>query len=107
MITIKRKYLFLITFILAIRVFSIQSQNEQILNDSCQYWFLQKNDTLLGVNYTELNKKIREENRTPKKSVIVSVVDAGFDFNHSVLKNIVWINKEEITVTSIKYPNIL
>lgn len=97
---IKRKCYFLVLFVLIITSFSIRSQNEQTFDNNDQYWFLHKNDSLLGVNYIELNKKIRSENRTPKKNIIVSIIDAGFDFNHVALKDIVWINKNEISANN-------
>ena len=90
----------MVLFVLIITSFSIRSQNEQTFDNNDQYWFLHKNDSLLGVNYIELNKKIRSENRTPKKNIIVSIIDAGFDFNHVALKDIVWINKNEISANN-------
>lgn len=36
------------------------------------------------------------KNRTPKKEVIVAVIDGGVDTDHEDLKNVIWVNKGEI-----------
>lgn len=87
----KKLFPILILCFLSITLF-VQSQT---IKNVEAYWFLQKNDSLYGVNYTALNKFILQKKLTPKSTVIVAIIDAGFDFSHPDIKSLVWINKQE------------
>lgn len=88
-------YFSLLLFNVVVASLSTQAQKKHEPQKNHQYWFLQKNDSLLGVNYMELNKLIKNGNNVPKKQIIVSVIDAGFDFSHPEIKDLVWTNSKE------------
>lgn len=98
---IRINYLLLLFLSVIFVSLSLQAQEKQDPENHLQYWFLQKNDTLLGVNYIELSKFIKSENIVPKKQIIVSVIDAGFDFSHLEIKDLIWTNKEEKAANNI------
>ncbi len=55
-----------------------------------------KADKMMGVSTRKAYDYIKENNLSPKKKIIVAVIDGGIDVQHEDLKNIIWINKDEI-----------
>ncbi len=59
-----------------------------------------KTDKVIGVS---VNKAYNEllVNKTPKKKMIVAVIDAGVDIHHEDLQGKIWVNKNEIPENGI------
>lgn len=57
-------------------------------------------DHLLGTSVDKLYKTILKD-KTPKKTVIVAVIDGGVDIDHDDLNGKIWINEDEIPNNNI------
>jgi subtilisin family serine protease len=71
---------------------SVDKLDQEYLN-----WFNKdRNDEqIMGIN---INKAYQEllNNKKPKKTVIVAVIDSGVDIDHEDLKGKIWVNEDEI-----------
>ena len=75
--------------------------------------FTEKNDTLLvrewihldpqddGIAGVSINKAYQLLGNRPSKTVLVAVIDSGFDLDHEDLKGHYWINMNEISDNGI------
>src|SRR6185369_8992771 len=54
-----------------------------------------KKDMVLGTSVDRVYQELLK-NRTPKKTVIVAIIDSGVDIEHEDLKNKIWTNENEI-----------
>ena len=63
-----------------------------------------KNDKITGISLYKAYTEILA-NKTPKKKVIVAVIDSGIDINHEDLKGKIWTNKKEIPGNGIDDDN--
>ena len=63
-----------------------------------------ENDAILG---TSVERAYREllQNKQPKKTIIVAVIDGGVDIDHQDLKENIWINEDEIPGNQIDDDN--
>ncbi len=59
-------------------------------------------DGTLGVS---VNKTYKEFSQTPKRKIIVAVIDSGVDINHPDLKDNIWVNEDEIPGNGIDDDN--
>ena len=51
-------------------------------------------DKVYGAGILEAYREL--ENTTPKRKVVVALIDAGFDVQHEALANVLWQNKKEV-----------
>lgn len=51
-------------------------------------------DKVYGAGILEAYREL--ENNTPKRKVVVALIDAGFDVQHEALANVLWRNEKEI-----------
>lgn len=97
----------LINFIILFQVqLSAQVSNVAELDSTFLNWQNAdiKEESVMG---TSVEKAYREllSNKTPKKTVIVAVIDSGVDIEHEDLKENIWINKDEIPNNNIDDDN--
>jgi cell wall-associated protease len=64
-------------------------------------WFLRdpETDTLLGVSAEKTYQTLLKGK--PSRTVLVAVIDSGIDIDHEDLKDIIWINEDEIPGNNI------
>jgi cell wall-associated protease len=85
----KQLFTLLISFAFFITTLSAQSYFKG--------WHLGNIDSnhVYGANVEKAYAEILK-NKTPKKKVIVAVIDSGIDTTHEDLKSVIWTNKKEI-----------
>lgn len=59
-----------------------------------------KEDQILGASISKSYKKLLQ-NKQPKKTVVVAVIDSGTDITHEDLQGMIWSNKDEIPNNNI------
>lgn len=57
-------------------------------------------DKIIGTSVDKAYNSILQ-NRTPKKTVIVAVIDGGVDIYHEDLAGVIWVNQDEIPANNI------
>ncbi|HAH56379.1 MAG TPA: peptidase S8, partial [Flavobacterium sp.] len=57
-------------------------------------------DKVIGTSVDKAYNSILQ-NRTPKKTVIVAVIDGGVDIYHEDLAGVIWVNQDEIPANNI------
>jgi cell wall-associated protease len=74
------------------------AQDEQILDTTSvpQDWFLRdpENDSLQGVSAERTYETLLKGKQS--KTVLVAVIDSGIDVEHEDLKDIIWVNEDEV-----------
>ena len=63
-----------------------------------------ENDGILGVSVKRAYRELLQ-NKQPKKTIIVAVIDGGVDIDHQDLKENIWINEDEIPGNQIDDDN--
>jgi subtilisin family serine protease len=61
-------------------------------------------DNVMGVSVNRTWKELLN-NRQPKKTIIVAVIDSGVDIDHEDLKESIWVNEDEIPNNNIDDDN--
>jgi cell wall-associated protease len=86
--------LFLLTFLLSVVVPRVHGQDAaaEIPKD----WFLKdpEMDHVQGVSTEKTYQSLLKDK--PSRTVLVAVIDSGIDIDHEDLKDIVWVNEDEI-----------
>ena len=92
--------LLLFSFVGKTQTADVSSYDEKILN-----W--QSKDVSRKTMGTNTYKAYEEllKGKSPKKSIVVAVIDAGIDVNHEDLKDNIWVNKKEIPGNGIDDDN--
>src|SRR5688572_2600416 len=64
-------------------------------------WFLRdpESDSLLGVSAEKTYQTLLKGK--PSRTVLVAVIDSGIDIEHEDLKDVIWINEDEIAGNNI------
>src|SRR5689334_8237236 len=90
------KYIIELTVTLFLIVFINQNGFGQVsakANAKDWLWLDPKTDSIAGISLYKGYELLKERN---SETVIVAVIDNGFDLNHEDLKNAFWTNKKEI-----------
>lgn len=59
-------------------------------------WYLRDySSEVRGINVNKAYKELLQ-NKTPQEKIVVAVIDSGIDINHEDLKDVIWVNKDEI-----------
>lgn len=93
-----RKLLFSIVFIFSFCLLQAQESSVEEISHSKKYlnWHLGKaSRSTMGTDVERAYKKMLK-GKSPKKTIIVAVIDCGVDINHPDLKGKIWTNKGEI-----------
>ncbi|MBK5278813.1 MAG: S8 family peptidase [Bacteroidia bacterium] len=96
-----RKLTFIRTFLLLVITLSPAWAQEQTSIPAPKDWFLRdpEQDQLQGVSAEKVYQTLLAGQ--PSRTVIVAVVDSGVDIDHEDLKNIIWVNEDEISGNGI------
>ena len=72
------------------------TKNKELTKKEKETWFLKDilSDTIPGLSLERLRDSFQFKN--PEKRIIVAVLDTEVDIDHNVIKNNVWVNKDEI-----------
>jgi cell wall-associated protease len=86
----------LLSILTANAVFGQQQQDTTLGNPIPKDWFLRdpETDSLQGVSAEKTYSTLLKGK--PSKTVLVAVIDSGVDIDHEDLKDVIWVNEDEI-----------
>jgi cell wall-associated protease len=90
-----------LTTILSLPTYSFQAQLDTTKADAPKDWFLKdpETDHVQGVSADKTYQTLLKDK--PSKTVTVAVIDSGIDIDHEDLKDILWVNEDEIPANGI------
>jgi cell wall-associated protease len=90
-----------LTTILSLPSYSFQAQQDTTKADAPKDWFLKdpETDHVQGVSADKTYQTLLKDK--PSKTVTVAVIDSGIDIDHEDLKDILWVNEDEIPANGI------
>ena len=79
-----------------------QIKDVKQLDQQYMNWYNQdlEQDNILGISINKAYETLLK-GKTPKKKVVVAVIDSGIDIEHEDLKGRIWVNKDEIPANGI------
>ena len=93
--------LIVLATILSINSYGIQAQVDTVQGEAPKDWFIKdpETDHVQGVSAEKTYLTLLKDK--PSKTVTVAVIDSGIDINHEDLKDILWVNVDEIPANGI------
>jgi cell wall-associated protease len=90
-----------LTTILSLPTYSFQAQEDTTKADVPKDWFLKdpETDHVQGISADKTYQTLLKDK--PSKTVTVAVIDSGIDIDHEDLKDILWVNEDEIPANGI------
>ncbi|WP_114750395.1 S8 family peptidase [Pleomorphovibrio marinus] len=76
--------------------FTFYNDSTESIKAAPQDWFLQDptDDGIMGVSAQKAHDFLKD--KTPKRTVVVAVIDSGVDIEHEDLQGKIWVNEKEI-----------